>query len=47
MVKTQRFHCCDPGLVPGWGAKIPTWPKKKRERERDGASVSPKISFNV
>lgn len=46
MVKTQRFHCYGPGLVPGWGAKIPTWPKKK-ERERDGASVSPKISFNV
>ena len=33
MVKTQRFHCCGPGLVPGWGAKVPTWPKKK-ERER-------------
>ena len=32
MVKTQHFHCYGPGLAPGWGAKIPTWPEKEREK---------------
>ena len=23
VIRTQRFHCCGPGSVPGWGTKIP------------------------
>ena len=22
VVRTQRFHCCGPGSMPGWGTKI-------------------------
>ena len=34
-VRTQRFHICGPGSVPGWGANIPqaAWPKTKTKRQ--------------
>lgn len=32
-VRTQRFHSCGPGSIPGWGAIIPqaAWQKTKRQ----------------
>ena len=30
-VRTQQFHSCGPGPIPGWGTNIPqaAWQKKK------------------
>ena len=36
VVRTLHFHCCGPGLIPGWGTKIPQatqhGQKKKKEK---------------
>ena len=39
VIRTQHFHCRGPGLIPGWGTKIPQAvrrgqiKKKKKEME--------------
>ena len=34
-VRTQRFHSCGPGSIPGWGTNIPqaAWQKTKAKRQ--------------
>ena len=33
VAKTPSFNAGGPGLIPGWGTKIPhaVWPKKKKK----------------
>ena len=39
VVRTQHFHCCDLGSIPGWGTKVPqaVWPKKKKKNQISGS----------
>ena len=44
VVRTRHSHCRIPGLIPGWGTKIPQatrcgQKKKKRERQRKDGSL--------
>ena len=35
LVRTQHFHCCDSGSIPGWETKIPQFKRpKKKKKER-------------